>query len=120
LLQVLEINPRHPFIVKLLEGCPPEKEEEDAEPFVISPEAEDAAWLLLDMGSMNGGFPIADPEAHGKRMTKYLQNSLGVKSLDLEAEIDPPEEEEEAPDIDMDDFAGLNMEDFDMDSLNLD
>jgi hypothetical protein len=53
-------------------------------------------------------------------MTKYLQASLGVESLDLEAEIDPPEEEEEAPDIDMDDFAGLNMDDFDMDSLNLD
>lgn len=119
-MKVLEINPRHPFIIKLLEGSPPEKEEEDAEPFVVSSEAEDAAWLLLDMGSMNGGFPIADPEAHAKRMTKYLQASLGVESLDLEAEIDPPEEEEEAPDIDMDDFAGLNMDDFDMDSLNLD
>jgi hypothetical protein len=39
--------------------------------------------------------------------------------LDLEAEIDPPAEEEEAPDIDMEDFAGLNVNDFDLDSLNL-
>eukprot|EP00545_Synedropsis_sp_CCMP1620_P004810 CAMPEP_0119007710 /NCGR_PEP_ID=MMETSP1176-20130426/3192_1 /TAXON_ID=265551 /ORGANISM="Synedropsis recta cf, Strain CCMP1620" /LENGTH=815 /DNA_ID=CAMNT_0006959909 /DNA_START=112 /DNA_END=2559 /DNA_ORIENTATION=- len=120
-MKVLEINPRHPFIIKLLEGSPPAKEEEDAEPFVISPDTEDAAWLLLDMGSMNGGFPLNDPEAHSKRMTKYLQSSLGVESLDLEAEIDPPEEDEEAPEMDMDDMmGGMNMDDFDMDSLNLD
>lgn len=116
----MEINPRHPFIVKLLEGSPPEKEEEDAEPFVVSPETEDAAMLLLDMASMNGGFPLNDPEAHAKRMTQYLQNSLGVDSLSLADEIDPPEEDDEAPEIDMDDLGGLNMGDFDMDSLNLD
>jgi hypothetical protein len=40
--------------------------------------------------------------------------------LALEAEIDPPEEEEEAPEVNMDDLDSLNMGDFDLDSLDLD
>lgn len=121
--QVLEINPRHPFITKLLEGSPPETEEEDAEPFVVSQETKDAAWLLFDMASLNGGFDIADVKAHSQRMTTYMQSTLlKADSLDLEAEIDPPEEDEEAPDdVDMEDMmAGMNMADFDMDNLDLD
>ena len=117
---MLEINPRHPFIAKLLAGSPPEKEEEGAEQFVVSPETEDAAWLLFDMASMHGGFPVADPEAHAQRMTKYLQSTLQVDSLALEDEIDPPVEEEEPPELNMADMDGLNMADFDMDSLDLD
>merc|ERR1712232_1546572 len=118
-MKVMEINPRHPIVTKLLEGCPPE--EEEAEAFVVSPETEDAAWLLFDMGSLNGGFEIADVKGHTKRVTKYLQSTLNLDSLALEDEIDPPEEEEDAPDIDdMDGMEGLNMEDFNMDDLDLD
>ncbi len=122
------MNPRHPFIVKLLDGCPPLKEEEGADKFVVSKETEDAAWLLLDMASMHGGFPLSDPEAHAHRMTKYLQSTLQVETLDLEEEIDPPEEEEEPPEVDMadldgmnmGDFDGMNMDDFDSESVDLD
>jgi heat shock protein beta len=104
----------------MLEGCPPEKEEEGAEPFVVAPEIEDAAWLLFDMASLNGGFSISDIEAHSKRVSNFLKSSLSIESLALEAEIDPPEEEEEAPEVNMDDLDGLNMGDFDLDSLDLD
>merc|ERR1712137_1102933 len=65
-MKILEINPRHPFVNKLLEGCPPEEEKlekkeedtkeddqkEEAESFEVSQETEDAAWMLLDMASL--------------------------------------------------------------------
>lgn len=116
-MKVFEINPRHPLVLKLLDGCPPEKEEEGADPFVVSKEVEDAAWLLHDMAMLNGGFQLTDTEGHTKRMMQYLQSQLAVESLELEAEVDPPEEEEEAPEVDLDGLDGLNMEDFDMDNL---
>jgi hypothetical protein len=31
--------------------------------------------------------------------------------------VDPPEEEEEAPEVDLDGLDGLNMADFDMDNM---
>ena len=116
-MKVFEINPRHPLVLKLLEGCPPEKEEEGADPFVVSQEVEDAAWLLYDMAMLNGGFQLTDIEGHTKRMTRFLQSQLNVDSLELEPEVEPPEEEEEAPEVDLDGLDGLNMADFDMDNM---
>merc|ERR1739838_530258 len=106
-MKVMEINPRHPFVSKLLESCPPEKE------------VDDAAWLLLDIGSLNGGFAVSDVKKHTERVSKFLQSSLSIESLSLTDEIDPPEEEEEAPE-DMGGMDGLNMEDFNMDDIDLD
>jgi heat shock protein beta len=117
-MKIFELNPRHPLVLKLLEGCPPEKEEE--EPFVVSPEVEDAAWILHDMAMLNGGFQLPDTDGHTKRMTQYLQSQLSVDSLDLAAEVDPPEEEEKAPEVDLDGLDGLNMADFDMDNFDMD
>merc|ERR1712137_444332 len=129
-MRVMEINPRHPFIAKLLEGSPPEKEEEGEDPFEVSADTEDAAWMLLDMASLNGGFAVNDPVEHSKRMNKYLQSTLGVESLGLEDEIEPPEEDEEDDDEDSEtlmdggmggmNMDGLNMADFDMENLDLD
>jgi len=119
-MKVFEINPRHPLVLKLLDGAPAE-DEENATP---SAEIIDAAWILHDMAMMNGGYPIEDPQAHARRMTKYMQSQLGVESLTLEPEIDPPEgDEDEAPEFDMDmmqQMGGMNMDDFDINSLDLD
>lgn len=115
-VQILEINPRHPFVVKLLEGCPDDSEEEAK----VDADVENAAWLLFDMASLNGGFPLADTLGHSKRLSTYLESSLSISSLELEDEIDPPEEEVDAEEIDMDGFDGINMEDFDMDGIDLD
>lgn len=120
-MKIFEINPRHPFILKLLDGCPPEEEAEDATPFVVSDETENAAWMLHDMALLNGGFPITDTAAHTQRMTRVLQSQMGISSLDLEEEVDPPVEEDEPPEADID-LDGLNMADFDMgdfDTMNL-
>jgi len=118
--KVMEINPRHPLVIKLLEGCPPEEEDGDSEPFVVSTETEDAAWLLLDIASLNGGFDVFDVNAHATRVSRFLQSSLDIQTFDLEDEIDPPEEDEDAPDFDMEGMEGLNMGDFNMDDLDLD
>jgi len=124
-MKVLELNPRHPLVLKLLAGCPPADEVEGAEPFVVSKEIEDAAWTLHDMALLSGGFPITDNKAHSERLVSYLQTSLKLGSLTLEDEIDPPVEDEKAPDFDPSDMDGMNMgdfnmDDFDMDSMNLD
>ena len=131
--KVLEINPRHPLVLKLLEGAPPlpskkskddkaeggEKEAESDKP--LDPEIVDAAWLVHDMALLNGGFPIKDPMSHTKRLMKTLQGHLGLESLDLEPEINPPVEDDAPPEIDPNNpLGGLNMEDFpDLKMLNM-
>lgn len=112
-LKVFEINPRHPFITKLLEGAPPE----DVEDFEVAPDVEEAAWTLHEMAMLNGGFPLSDPESHSKRMMKFIQSQLNVNSLDLEEEPELPAEEDEAPDAEEDILANLNLDDFDLDDL---
>jgi heat shock protein beta len=84
----------------------------------------DTAWILLDMATMSGGFPIRDPKKYASRMTRVLKSSLGVESIALAAEIDPPEEEDEPdePNFDMPDMKGFNMGDmgdFDMEDLDM-
>jgi len=118
-MKILEINPRHPLVLKLLEGCPPEKKDDDDEPFTVSSEVLDSAWMLFDIATMNGGFSIINPESHTQRVTTYIQKALGVDSLELEAEIDPPiedeDEDDDGPKVDlMDGFDGLDGIDLDM------
>jgi heat shock protein beta len=112
-MRILEINPRHPVIHKLLDGCPPEDEEE-AKEFVISDEIVDSAWMMFDMAMLNGGFPIDDKEAYSTRTMRLLKSQMGLESLALEDEVNPPVEEEEAPEIDLDGLgaAGINLDDY--------
>ena len=106
----LEVNPRHPLIVKLLESVPEDDEDESAK---MPADVVDAAWMIHDMALIGGGYPLKDPKAHNRRMLKVLKGQFGLASLALEPEIDPPVEEDEPPEVDMDDMMGsLNMEDF--------
>jgi hypothetical protein len=105
-LRILEINPRHPLIIKLLENVPDDSEDNDAK---ASPEIIESAWMIHDMAMLNGGFPIHDADAHNKRMMKVMQSQFGLKSLQLEPEISPPVEEDEPPELD---------DEFDFDSIN--
>eukprot|EP00934_Nitzschia_sp_Nitz4_P004208 Nitzschia sp. Nitz4//scaffold55_size114948//57205//59762//NITZ4_003901-RA/size114948-processed-gene-0.68-mRNA-1//-1//CDS//3329554530//4198//frame0 len=95
-LKVFELNPRHPFVVKLLEGAPPEDAGDD---FQVDPKVEDAAWVLHEMGLLSGGFPLSDPVGHTQRMLRMMMSDLGVDSLDLAPEPDLSVLEEEAPDV---------------------
>jgi len=129
--KVLEINPRHPLVLELLKNCPPEKKDDDDEKFIVSTETVDSARMLFDIATMNGGFSITDPESHSKRVTSYIQKALGVDSLELEAEIDPPiedEDEDDGPKVEKLGFGDLKdgkinlMDDFDgdLDGIDLD
>jgi HSP90 family molecular chaperone len=106
---IMELNPRHPFVIRLLESLPGE---EDAE---VPQSVEDTAWILLDMATMSGGFPIRDPKKYASRMTRLLKSNLGIDSLDLADEIDPPEEEDEPeePEFQMPDMNDIDMPDLD-------
>uniref|UniRef100_A0A7S3L0F8 Histidine kinase/HSP90-like ATPase domain-containing protein n=1 Tax=Amphora coffeiformis TaxID=265554 RepID=A0A7S3L0F8_9STRA len=117
-IKILEINPRHPFVKKLLAEAPAEDADASGDKD-IAQSTIDAAWMIHDMAMLNGGYPINDPKAHNNRLTKVLQSQFGLDSVTLEAEVDPPVEEDEAPDVDMG-MGGINMEDFDMDSIDLD
>ena len=117
-IKILEINPRHPFVKKLLAEAPGEDADAEGDKD-IAQSTVDAAWMIHDMAMLNGGYPINDPKAHNERITKVLQSQFGLESVKLEAEVDPPLEEDEAPDVDMG-MGGMNMEDFDMDSIDLD
>jgi heat shock protein 90kDa beta len=111
-MKIFEINPRHPMIIKLLEGAPPEDADED---FKVSPEVEDAAWVLYETALLNGGFPISDAKGHSSRILKFLQSSLGLESLALEPHPELPVEEDVPPDvgdIDIDELVNMvNLDD---------
>lgn len=100
-MKIFEINPRHPMILKLLEGVPTEDADDDSK---VSPEVEDAAWVLYEMALLNGGFPISDAQGHSGRILKFLQSSLGLESLALEPHPELPVEEDVPPDVDGDDI----------------
>jgi len=111
---IIELNPRHPFVVSLLESLPDNAEDEDEDN--VPQSTKDAAWILLDMATLSGGFPIKDPKKYAQRMTRVLKSNLGVESLTLAEEIEPPEEEEDEdePDFEMPDMDGFNMEGMNM------
>jgi heat shock protein beta len=83
-MKIFELNPRHPMILKLLEGAPPEDADND----------------LYEMALLNGGYPISDPQGHSARILNFLQSSLGLDSLKLEPHPELPVEEEVPPDAD--------------------
>jgi len=115
-MRVFEINPRHPFITSLLDLAPPA----DDDDFKVDDTTKDAIWLLHDVALLNSGFTIQNTKNFSKRMTRVLKNQLSIESLTLEDEIDPPEEDDEPDEFDVDSLAGMNMEDFDMDQFNVD
>lgn len=100
-MKIFEINPRHPMVLKLLEGAPPEDADDD---YKVPSEIEDAAWVLHEMALLNGGFPISDAKGHSNRILKFLQSSLGLETLSLEPHPELPVEEDLPPDFDGDDI----------------
>ena len=85
--KIMEINPRHPIISGLQKMA-----DEDPESDV----ARDFANLLYDSALMNSGFMIDEPNEFATRLYSLMKESLQLDSLDLEPEIEVPEEPEEA------------------------
>lgn len=112
---IMELNPRHPFVIKLLDSLP---EDEDVD---VPDSVKDTAWILLDMATMSGGFPIRDPKKYAARMTRVLKSNLGVNTLDLVDEIDPPiaDDEPDEPTMETHDFDNFDFDNLDMDNLDM-
>jgi heat shock protein beta len=83
---ILELNPRHPIILKLNELSSEKPEDE---------ETKDLAWLLYDAALVNSGFDMTDFDHFASRVYRIMKGSMGLESLDLAPEIEVPAEEEE-------------------------
>lgn len=88
---ILELNPRHPIVSKLNELMisDPQKEE-----------VKDLAWLLYDTALINSGFDLSDTTHFSSRIHRIMKNSMGIDSLELEPDIEVPEDEEAADEED--------------------
>ncbi|CAH0476339.1 unnamed protein product [Peronospora belbahrii] len=83
---ILELNPRHPIISKLDELMTSDPENE---------EIKDLAWLLYDTALVNSGFDLVDTNHFSSRIHRIMRSSMGIESLELEPEIEVPEDNEE-------------------------
>lgn len=101
----LEINPRHPIVVDLLSSATEGDDE-------TTKEMKDSAFFLLDTALLSGGFSLEPDDKFSERMLRVLQTRLGVESLELEEEINPPVEEDVPPEIDLDGVDNIDLEGF--------
>merc|ERR1712111_243288 len=86
--RIFELNPRHPFNLKLLDMVtPPEDEDEDS--FIPDSNASDLAWMIHDSAVLNSGYNIQDIPEYTKRVTRVLKSQMDIDEIVLEDEIDP-------------------------------
>merc|ERR1711976_371508 len=89
--RILEINPRHPIVDELRRR---HQEEGDSEL------CKDSAQLLLDIGSLQSGFSLEDPNAFATRIQRMVRTGLNLDNdagllEEEEYEIEEEEEDEE-------------------------
>jgi len=101
----LELNPRHPIISKLNAAVSEEGGDEEET-------NKDLAWLIHDTALTSSGFIQDDTDAYATRMYRTIANSLSVDSMELEPEIEVPEEEEEEAVDATEDSAGAGSDEF--------
>jgi len=77
--RTLEINPRHPLILKLLDLVQNAPQEESTK---------DVAYLLYDTALVTSGFVQNEPELYSERMYRTLAKSLDIDSLELKSELE--------------------------------
>uniref|UniRef100_A0A7S1FW46 Histidine kinase/HSP90-like ATPase domain-containing protein n=1 Tax=Corethron hystrix TaxID=216773 RepID=A0A7S1FW46_9STRA len=102
--KVLELNARHPFIIKFQEII--EANEDGSNDDL----AKDTAWALYDSCGLQSGYDIDDVEDYGQRMTRIMQRVLKVDNLELEEEANPVEDDSD----DDDEGAGAEDEEFEI------
>merc|ERR1711935_688716 len=99
--KILEINPRHPLVKKLLERSTAESDLEGDEKDAYTKTTVDMTMVLMDTARLRSGFELPDQQAFAARMERMLRLGLGVAE-DAEVEAEPEygddEEEEEEDD----------------------
>jgi len=102
--KTLELNPRHPIISALLAKV-------DSAP--DAQETKDLANHVFDTALFASGFAQEDVEEYTERMYRTIASTLQVESMDLEEEIEIPEEEEvEEPAAPADEESGPGDDEF--------
>jgi len=99
--KILEINPRHPLVKKLLERASAESDMEGDEKDAFSKTTVDMSMVLLDTARLRSGFDLPDQQAFAARMERMLRLGLGVaedEEIEAEPEYSDDEEEEEEDD----------------------
>ena len=86
--KTMEINPRHPIVIKLNEIAGEDGRDDNEE-------AQNLAWLLYETAALNSGFQLEDPAAFSLRMYNLMKTGLSLDNLDLVDEVEGPEDEEE-------------------------
>lgn len=86
--RTLELNPRHPIVSKLNQMVQADGAESDES-------TKDLVWLVHDTALAASGFFQEDTETFAARMYRTIAGNLDIKSMDLEPEIEVPEDEEE-------------------------
>ncbi|XP_068689851.1 endoplasmin-like [Montipora foliosa] len=81
--KTLEVNPRHPLVKELLKRVETDKEDKTAK---------DLARVLFETATLRSGYMIKDSQDFAGRIERMLRLSMGV---DLEATVEPDEEESE-------------------------
>jgi len=86
--KTMEINPRHPIVIKLLDLAGDDAEQDKQG-------VRDLAWALYDAALLNSGFSMDDSKGFAERMFRLMQANLGLDSLELEAPLEVTVEEED-------------------------
>lgn len=81
--KTLEVNPRHPLVKELLKKVETDKEDKTAK---------DLARVLFETATLRSGYMVKDSQDFAGRIERMLRLSMGV---DLEAMVEPEEEEAE-------------------------
>jgi heat shock protein beta len=87
--KTMEINPRHPIILKLAAMATADKEDK---------KFEELAWLVHDTALINSGFTMEKTGDFATRMYSVMQSAMSLDSLELAPEAEVPAEEEKSAD----------------------
>jgi heat shock protein beta len=87
--KTMEINPRHPIILKLAAMATADKEDK---------KFEELAWLVHDTALINSGFTMEKTGDFATRMYSVMQSAMSLDSLELAPEAEIPAEEEKSAD----------------------
>jgi HSP90 family molecular chaperone len=97
--KILEINPRHPLVKKLLTRVTEEADLEGDEQETHKQTTIDMSLVLLDTARLRSGFELPNQVAFAERMERMLRLGLGVsEDEEVEAEPEYADEEEEEED----------------------
>lgn len=96
-MRTMEVNPRHPFIVRLYESIAVNEdgENDDGDLPTLTQELKDCLWNLLDTALLSGGFPVSEGKGFTNRMLRTIKATLKVDSMALLPEIDVSLEDED-------------------------